>query len=329
MEDPNTSNQTPAPSQVDAKWQQDLINRLAFASLNEQRRTRRWNIFFKSLMFAYLFFILLLIYYPDSGETAKLGVGKHTAMVDVTGVIAENADASADNIVTGLRAAFEDSNTAGIILRINSPGGSPVQAGYVYDEIKRLRGKHPAIRVYAVVADMCASGGYYIASAADEIYADKASIVGSIGVLMNGFGFTKGMEKLGVERRLYTAGEHKGMLDPFSPEKPSDVAHIKKQLAIIHQQFIDAVKTGRGERLSNDPNLFSGMFWTGEQGMRLGLVDGLGSPGYVAREVIKAEDIVDYTPRRRLLERFAERIGASAANAMMKISGLSAEPNLQ
>jgi protease-4 len=268
------------------KWQEEIVNRLAFAALNEQRRSRRWNIFFKTLFLAYLFLIFFALYLPE--ETGKgITVGKHTAVVELNGMIADNTEANADDIVAGLRAAFRDENTAGVILRINSPGGSPVQAGYVYDEIVRLREKYPETKLYAVITDMAASGGYYVAAAADEIYADKASVVGSIGVLMNSFGFTEAMDKLGVERRLYTAGEHKGMLDPFSKENPADVAHIKTMLNNIHQQFIDAVKQGRGDRLIDDPNIFSGLFWTGEESINLGLVDGLGSSSYVAREIIQ------------------------------------------
>jgi len=227
-------------------------------------------------------------------------------------------------LVSGLRRAFKDKNTAGVILRINSPGGSPVQSGYVYDEIKRLRKKYPDIKLYAVVTDICASGGYYIASAADEIYADKASIVGSIGVLMDGFGFVDTMKKVGVERRLLTAGKHKGILDPFSPLKPSEVKHVQRLLDSIHQQFIDAVKAGRGDRLADDPQLFSGLFWNGEEGLKLGLVDGLGSSSYVAREIIGEEKVVDYTARPNYFDRFAERIGATMANVLGENLGLTA-----
>ncbi|MGW8227505.1 MAG: S49 family peptidase [Gammaproteobacteria bacterium] len=304
------------------KWQEDIVNRLAFAALNEQRRSRRWNIFFKTLFIAYLFLVFFALYLPE--ETGKgITVGKHTALVEFSGMIAPNAEANADTLVGGLRAAFEDDNTAGVILRINSPGGSPVQAGYVYDEIKRLREKHPDIKLYAVVTDMAASGGYYVAAAADEIYADKASVVGSIGVLMNSFGFTEAMNKLGIERRLYTAGEHKGMLDPFSKENPADVAHLKTMLNNIHQQFIDAVKEGRGDRLADDPNIFSGLFWTGEESVALGLVDGLGSSSYVAREIIKQEKIVDYTLRPEFWQRFADRIGLAMARVMGETLGVN------
>lgn len=303
----------------------DIVNRLAFAALNEQRRTRRWNIFFKGLFFAYFLVILLMIYLPaDSG--AKLTTGKHTALIEINGVIADNTEANADSIITGLRNAFDDRNTAGVILRINSPGGSPVQSGYVNDEIARLRDENPEIKVYAVVTDICASGGYYIAAAADEIYADKASIVGSIGVLMNSFGFVEAMKKMGIERRLYTAGENKGILDPFSEVKPEDLNHVKGMLGNIHEQFIDVVKKGRGDRLVENKTIFSGLFWTGEQAMELGLVDSLGSSSYVAREVIQAENIVNFTPRQNYLERFAERFGAATANTIMQVLGVSQVP---
>ena len=299
----------------DPKWQEDIVNRLAFAALNEQRRSRRWSIFFKTLFIAYLFLIFFALYLPD--ETGpEFKIGKHTALVEFSGVIADNAEANADTLVGGLRAAFEDDNTAGVILRINSPGGSPVQAGYVYDEIRRLREKYPETKIYAVISDMAASGGYYVAAAADEIYADKASVVGSIGVLMNSFGFVDAIDKLGIERRLYTAGEHKGMLDPFSKEKPEDVAHLKKMLDNIHQQFIDAVKAGRGERLSSDPKIFSGLFWTGEESVELGLVDGLGSSSYVAREIIQHEKIVDYTLRPDYWQRLTDRFGMAMARVL-------------
>ncbi|MES9937801.1 MAG: signal peptide peptidase SppA [Sedimenticola sp.] len=293
------------------------------------QRTRRWNIFFKFILFGYLI-TLLLLWMPDEipgMDTVKAG-GDHTALVEVKGVILDDSEASADNVVTGLRDAFEDDNTKGVILRINSPGGSAVQAGYVYDEILRLKEKHEDIPVYAVVTDMCASGGYYIASAADKIYVDKASIVGSIGVLMNGFGFVDGMQKLGVERRLMTAGEHKGIMDPFSPVKEEEREHMQQLLDKIHQQFIEAVKTGRGERLKDDERLFTGLFWTGEESIGLGLADGLGSSSYVARELIGAEDIVDFTPSEDLLERFAKRIGAGAASAFANILGTGAVPGL-
>ena len=293
----------------DETWQRDLINRLTFASLIEQRRARRWGIAFKFAFLIYL--IIVTIIYIPFGLFPDTESGKHTALVEVQGLIADQSDASADVVVSGLRAAFEDDNTVGVIVRINSPGGSPVQAGYINDEIVRLREKFPKIPLYAVITDICASGGYYVAAAADKIYADKSSVVGSIGVLMNGFGFVDTMEKLGVERRLMTAGEHKGLMDPFSPENPEEVTHVQRILDRIHQQFIDAVRRGRGDRLKEDGSLFSGLIWTGEQGIELGLVDALGSSSYVAREIIGAEDIVDFTPKRGYLEALAERFGTA------------------
>ena len=296
------------------QWQADVISKLAFAAVDEQRRSRKWSIFFKSL-FALYFLVLFITAYTSSDGSSNLGkAGEHTALIEVKGVIADGADASADNIIQGLREAFKEPKAKAVILRINSPGGSPVQAGYVYDEIKRLRKKHKDKKVYAVVTDMCASGGYYIAVAADEIYADKASIVGSIGVLMNGFGFTEAMKKVGVERRLFTAGTSKGFLDPFSEVKSSDKKHIQTLLGTIHKQFIDTVKDGRGKRLVDDEQLFTGLIWTGEESVALGLTDGLGSSSFVAREIIEAEKIIDYTPRATYLDRFADRLGVAMAS---------------
>jgi len=304
-----------------SEWERDVLNRLAFASLNEQRRARRWGIFFKSLAFVYVFAIFF--YIPAGWDSGKITPGKHTALVDLEGVISAGTPANADSLVGGLREAFKHKNTAAVILRINSPGGSPVQSGYVYDEIKRLREQYPDKKLYAVVSDICASGGYYIAAAADEIYADKASIVGSIGVLMDGFGFVETMDKLGVERRLLTAGKHKGVLDPFSPLKKDEVTHVQGLLDSIHQQFIDKVKEGRGDRLSKSPDLFTGLFWNGEEGLKLGLIDGLGNSSFVAREVVGVEKIVDFTARQDFLERFADQIGASMANVIVTTFGMN------
>jgi len=303
-------------SKENENWQQDVLTKLAFATLQEQRRARRWGIFFKSLFAGYLILLLILMLSPGLKQQSSFKSSRHTALVDISGVIAANTDASASNVIAGLQDAFKNSHTAGVILRINSPGGSPVQAGYIYDEIQRLRKQHPKVKVYAVVTDICASGGYYIASAADDIYADKASLVGSIGVIMNGFGFVDTLKKLGIERRLYTAGEHKGFLDPFSPENKDEVAHVHKMLENIHQQFIAAVKAGRGDRLKNDKNLFSGLIWTGQESLKLGLIDGLASTDTVARDVIKAKDIVNYTHRPDYWQRIADRIGASAATRL-------------
>jgi len=304
-----------------SEWEKETLNRLAFAAINEQRRSRRWGIFFKSLFFIYLF--VIIFYIPTDWGEGGISHDEHTALIDLEGVIAANTQASADNLVRGLRAAFKDKKTAAVIMRINSPGGSPVQAGYVFDEIKRLRKKHPDTKLYAVVADICASGGYYIAAAADEIYADKASIVGSIGVLMDGFGFVDTLEKTGVERRLMTAGKYKGVLDPFSPLKKPEVQHVQNLLDTVHRQFIDQVKAGRGDRLSANPDLFTGLFWNGEESVKLGLVDGLGSTSYVAREIIGVENIVDFTPRPNYLDRFANRIGVTLADVIANSFGLS------
>ena len=294
------------------KWESDIIEKLATNALKEQRRARRWGIFFKILGFAYIaIFLVGMIDWDMSGLSTG---GQHTALVDLEGVIANGENASADNVVTGLRAAFENEKSAAVILRINSPGGSPVQASYINHEIKRLRELHPEKPLYAVVADICASGGVFAAVAADKIYADKASIVGSIGVRMDGFGFVDAIEKLGIERRLMTAGEHKAILDPFSPEDEFEKMHVQSLLDDIHQQFIDVVKEGRGDKLAKDENVFSGLFWTGEQALELGLVDGFGSASYVAREVVGIEEIQDYTYRQDFLQRFAERL----SSALMK-----------
>jgi protease-4 len=301
------------------EWQRDMINRLAFSSLKEQRAARRWGIFFKLLMFVYLALILYL-YTPSVDMDVAEGT-KHTALIDLDGVIASDEDANADSIIEGLRDAFEDENSAGVILRINSPGGSPVQAGYINDEIERLRKEYPDKPLYAVISDICASGGYYIAAAADHVYADKASIVGSIGVRMDGFGFVDAMQKLGVERRLLTAGENKGFLDPFEPVKASDVKHVQELLDDIHQQFIQVVREGRGDKLQDNSDLFSGYVWTGEQAVALGLVDELGSSDYVAREVIGAETVVDYTPAEDWLQKFSKRFGTAMGRGIGQVLG--------
>ncbi|MCG6936651.1 MAG: S49 family peptidase [Gammaproteobacteria bacterium] len=296
-------------------WEKEMLTQLAESSLKEQRRSRRWGIFFKLLTFIYIAVILYM--YGDASLTKVSLNEKHTALVEVNGVIADNEEASADKIVTALRDAFDNKNTAGVILRINSPGGSPVQAGYVYDEMVRLRKKYPDTPLYAVVTDICASGGYYIASAADKIYADKASIVGSIGVRMDNFGFVDAMKKLGVERRTLTAGENKALLDPFLPVDEKAMAHIQNMLTEIHHQFINSVKQGRGDRLDTSVDgLFSGLIWTGEAAVTIGLVDELASSSYVAREVIGAETIVNYTVEDDLLQRFADRLGSTVAQAI-------------
>jgi len=303
---------------VDDGWYRDVVDRLAFAAITEQRRSRRWNVFFKSLLALYLLSFLALYMQADWSRIAKVGE-KHTALVELSGVISESSKANADTVISGLRDAFEDENTAGVILRVNSPGGSPVQSGYIYDEIKRLRELYPDTPLYAVVTDVCASGCYYVVSAADDIYVDKASIVGSIGVRMDSFGFVDTMEMLGVERRLYTAGESKGFLDPFLPSKSSDVEHVNTLLENIHEQFIASVKEGRGERLKSSPDLFTGLVWTGEEGVSMGLADEIGSSGYVAREVIGEEEVVEFTEKQDLWQRLGDRVGTTMARGMSEI----------
>jgi protease-4 len=298
-------------------WERELVTRLATAALKEQRRARLWGIFFKLLTFGYV--TLILIMTVDWQARTDLGGGKkHTAMVELNGVIAPGTDASAERVMTALQAAFKDKNTQGVVVRINSPGGSPVQAQTIYDEMRRLRKKYPDIPLYAVVEDICASGGYFVAVGADRIYVGKASIVGSIGVIMNGFGFTGLMDKLGVERRLITAGENKGMLDPFSPMDEKDKQHVLAMMKDIHEQFIGVVREGRGKRLKEAPEVFSGLIWTGQKSVDLGLADGIGSLEYVAREVVKAEEIVDFTQKENLAEKFAKRFGAGATSALME-----------
>ena len=281
----------------------DALKTIALEGLKEQRRTRRWGIFFKLLFWAYLLIIggifVAGLLGKDSDESATLA-SEITAVVDIKGVIMDEADASADLVVPSLRKAFEHSKTKAVLLRINSPGGSPVQAGQINDEIRRLKTLHEDIPVYAVISDICASGGYYIAVAADKIYADKASLVGSIGVRMDNFGFVEAMNKLGVERRLLTAGENKGMLDPFLPVNPKEVEHVKTLLNSTHQQFIDVVKEGRGKRLKDNPDLFTGLIWTGEGAKDLGLIDELGDERYIAREVVKAPTMVNVTAEKKL-----------------------------
>jgi protease-4 len=296
-----------------SNWERGVIEKLALEALREQRRARRWGIFFKALTFAYLTFLLILLLDLRQGDAFA---GKHTALVDIAGVIDAKGGASADNVNSALARAFKDKNTQGVILRVNSPGGSPVQAGLIYDEIRRLRELYPNTPMYAVVEDVCASGGYYIAAAADRIYVDKASLIGSIGVLMDQFGFVETMEKLGVERRVLSAGENKAFLDPFSPLEPRHVEHAKALLGEIHQQFIEVVRKGRGKRLKESPELFSGLIWSGAKSVELGLTDGLGSVDYVAREVIKAEQVVDYTQKDNIAERLARRFGAGVAQTL-------------
>lgn len=326
-DDTNSTPASPSAEGRSPRWERDLLERLAFAAITEQRRARRWSISFKLFFAAYLALIMVIAQW-DSWSDKVLTKNHHTALVDMEGVISADSPANADNVISGLRRAFENKSTQGVVLRVNSPGGSPVQAGYINDEIKRLRAKHPQIPVYAVIGDMCASGCYYVVVAADKIYADKASVVGSIGVLMDGFGFVDVMKKVGVERRLITAGEHKGFLDPFGPVKPTEAKHVQQLLDEIHRQFIETVRQGRGKSLKVTKDMFSGLFWTGEEAIKMGLVDSLGGASYVAREVIGAEEIVNYTHREKALDRFARRFGASMAQ-MLSTELLSRTPVLK
>jgi protease-4 len=308
---------SPEPATGDPHWERAALEKIALASLLEQRRSRRWGIFFKLLGFIYLF-ALLFVALGWLGKRDGVSPARHTAVVEINGMIAAEHPGSADNVTAGLQEAFKDKATQGVVLRINSPGGSPVQAAQINDEIRRLREKYPNTPLYAVVEDICASGGYYVAVASDRIFVNESSIVGSIGVLMDGFGFSNVLDKLGIERRLLTAGENKGFLDPFSPLEPAQREHAQAMLDAIHQQFIKVVREGRGDRLKETPGMFSGLMWTGEKSIELGLADALGSVEYVAREVIKAEDLVDFTPRENIAERVAKRFGAAMAEALVQ-----------
>jgi protease IV len=307
-------------------WERAVLEKVALKAIEEQRRDRHWRILFRMLWTAFLFLVFAVFMgWIDRGDEKPHFSGKHTALIDLKGVIASEGKASSDRILGALNAAFKDRNTQAVVLRINSPGGSPVQAGTINDEMRRLRAKYPEVPLYAVVSDIAASGGYYVAVGADRIYVDKASIVGSIGVIMDGFGFTGAMDKLGVDRRVIAAGENKDFLDPFLPADPEQQAVARKMLEEIHQQFIKVVRTGRGNRLKESPEMFSGLVWSGERSLELGLADALGSLDYVAREVVKAERVVDFTPEENYLEVFSRRLGASAGeSAGRALSGIVA-----
>lgn len=321
-ESPMVNRDAPAGPEDRKVW--ELMEKTLLVSVQEQRRARRWGIFFKILTFAYLFAAVMLFSPFASMDANQVTNKPHVAVIELRGLIADQQEASADNLITSLRRAFEDENTRAVILRINSPGGSPVQSGYVYDEIKRLRALHPDTKLYAVITDLGASGAYYIAAAADEIYADKASLVGSIGVTAAGFGFVGTLDKLGIERRTYTAGEHKAFLDPFQPEKPDERAFWQSVLQTTHQQFIDQVRAGRGDRLKEHPDMFSGLVWSGEQAVEMGLIDGLSSTSAVARDLVGIEETVDFTHRESPFERFARQLGTSMGNTLALHLGLSA-----
>ncbi len=313
------ANQKPAEA---PGWERATLEKLAMAALVEQRAARRWR---NGIRLAWLLFLVVLVWLGmERGNTVSDVSKPHTAVVEIKGEIASGADASAETVVSAMRAAFEDQGAQAVVLLINSPGGSPVQAGIINDEIVRLKAKYNK-PVYAVVEETCASAAYYIAVAADKIFVDKASIVGSIGVLMDGFGFTGLMDKLGVERRLMTAGENKGFMDPFSPQTEKQRVYAQAMLDQIHQQFINVVKSGRGKRLKETPETFSGLFWTGQQAIELGLADQLGNLDFVAREVVKAEEVVDYTRRDNVAERLAKRFGAAVGeSAMLSLKNLPA-----
>ena len=297
----------------------ELIERVLMANVQEQRRARRWGIFWRILSFTVVLAIFATTFFSGARTAGAPPSTRHTALVDLSGVIQSKGEASAEVINESLRQAFDSKAAAGIILRINSPGGSPVQSGLVFDEIRRLRALHEDKKIITVVEDVAASGGYYIAAATDAIYVDKASLVGSIGVRMDSFGFTEAMRKLGVERRVITAGENKALLDPFLPVDPKQKAAVQSMLGEVHQQFIDAVTLGRGDRLKPNPDLFTGMVWTGAKSVELGLADALGTVDSVAREVFKAEDVVDYTLQLNLAERLAKRFGASVGESMANV----------
>jgi protease IV len=322
---PSSTASASAPRSDAPGWERSVLEKLVLATVVEQRRARRWRIFFRfvALGVALLFIAAGLGWLPGADGTTA--AGRHTAVVEIDGVLDSGGEVDADAVITALRSAFKDTATAGVIVRINSPGGSPVQAGLISDEMKRLKSQHPDTPLYAVVEEICASGGYYVAAAADRIYVDKASLVGSIGVLMDGFGFTEAIGKLGIERRLLTAGENKGFLDPFSPLSEAQRDHARKMLAVIHQQFIDTVRKGRGDRLKDSPDLFSGLVWTGATSIELGLADEIGSLRSVARDVIKAEELIDYTRRPNVAERLAKRVGMAAGQVLARELGVSAD----
>lgn len=302
-------------TEAEENWVKALIKE----NFAEQKRSRRWGIFFKFLTFLYLLVAMVIFFNAKTETFSDRQKAPHTAMVQLNGVIAADKDANANSIAAGLRAAFANEFSQAVMLVINSPGGSPVQAGYISDEIQRLRLLYPDKKLYAVIAEIGASGGYYIAAVADQIYADKASLVGSIGVTASSFGFVDLMQKVGVERRHFTSGEHKAFLDPFSPSKETERDFWQEVLDVTHQQFINVVKTGRGNRINSEKNgaaLFSGLIWNGEQALSLGLIDGLGSPGFVAREIIKAEDIVDYSVQPSTIEKITKSLGVSIAHGL-------------
>lgn len=322
----NSHTKTEAPLPGGVAWERDTLEKLVFATVHERRAARRWSIFFKLSFLLLAFFTLWSLYdFNFTGSDGEL-VGTHTALIEIEGSIEDEGNGAADVVIPSLNKAFSDRESRAVVLKINSPGGSAVQAGAIVDEIIRLRKVYPAKPVYVVVDEICASGGYYIAAAADRIYVNKASIVGSVGVLMDGFGFTGAMDKLGVERRLLTAGEHKGFLDPFSPQSDTHKAHAQAMLNEIHQQFIAVVRSGRGARLKETPETFSGLFWSGAKAVDMGLADGFGTVESVARDVVKVEDIVDYTAQEGLPERVLKKFGAAVGEGAIRTLHAGARP---
>jgi protease-4 len=324
----DTSTDTRPTTSPAVNWERDTLEKLVFATLKEQRAARRWSIFFK-LSFLSLAFLAIWAYFDFNFTGSEDVLGRHTALIEIDGNIDTEGTGSADSVIPSLNKAFSDAGSAAVVLRINSPGGSPVQAGIIVDEINRLKKGYPSKPLYVVVDEICASGGYYIAAAADKIYVNKASIVGSVGVLMDGFGFTGLMDKVGVERRLLTAGENKGFLDPFSPQSPQQKAHAQEMLNEIHQQFISVVRAGRGQRLKETPETFSGLYWTGAKAVDMGLADGFGTVDTVARDIVKAEDIVDYTAHEGLPERVLKKFGASVGSGAVQSVYHGAVPRLR
>ncbi|TAN49915.1 MAG: S49 family peptidase [Methylococcaceae bacterium] len=314
----STSPSKPAPQSA---WEREVLEKVLMAAIDEQRRGRRWSMFYKSALLAYLGIALLMFAHPFKDGGTIVDGKSHTAVVDVAGIIMEGTETNADAVIDGLQAAVEDPHTKGIVLRMNSPGGSPVQSAYIYDEVRRIRKEHPDLPIHAVVEDLCASGCYYVAAATDKIFVNPSSVVGSIGVIMNGFGFVETLNKLGVERRVMTAGAHKALLDPFSPANPDERQHVQGVIDNVHQLFIDAVRQGRGERLKENPDLFTGLVWSGAQSIPLGLADAVGTARSVAKDVIGAEELVNFTPQETLMDRLAQRMGASAGTALHSLIG--------
>ncbi|CAG1769624.1 protease IV [uncultured bacterium] len=307
--------ETPQDNKKTDGWERDIIEKVALAAITEQTRARRWGIVFKTLTFLYLAAVLFAMS-PNAKKEMGHSGKEHTAVIDIVGMIAEGKDVTADNVIKSLRAAVKDKNTKGIILHANSPGGSPVQSHYIYTEIRNIKKQNPKLPIYAVVSDVCASGCYYIASASDKIFVSPASLIGSIGVLMDGFGFVDGMKNLGVERRLITAGTHKAMLDPFSPSKPEETAYIQGLINQVHQQFITAVKDGRGNRLKETPDMFSGLVWTGEESLKNGIADAYGDDRTVAKDLIGAEKLEDFSEKEEIFDKLFGKMGAAFGHAL-------------